>query len=110
MLLSTFYEVCCMSRSQQMKLLWKAFSIYSNCKTIFSLKVSSLNEIRSLHGIRALSIMWIVLTHTYIVSFWQVPTVNGQEVIGVGGLMSDNKRKATILKCYTFSGFKAPTA
>ena len=84
---STIYEVTCLKRSQQMKPLLKAFSTYSNCKKIFSMKVSSSNEIRSLHGIRALSIMWIVLTHTYIVSFWQVPTLNGQEVIEVRDLM-----------------------
>ncbi|GBN98401.1 Nose resistant to fluoxetine protein 6 [Araneus ventricosus] len=42
-----------------------AFSINSNTQKLVSLE-SKTNEMKSLHGIRALSMTWVILGHTYI--------------------------------------------
>lgn len=34
-----------------------------------------------IHGIRALSVIWIVICHTYMVSFWMVPAINANSII-----------------------------
>lgn len=44
---------------------FKAFSIYTNGKTLFNLDVKTENSIGSIHGIRSLSIFSIILVHTY---------------------------------------------
>jgi peptidoglycan/LPS O-acetylase OafA/YrhL len=45
-----------------------------------SMKPHLPNEIVFLHGIRALSIIWIVLVHTYLVTFWNMPMLNGNYI------------------------------
>jgi peptidoglycan/LPS O-acetylase OafA/YrhL len=41
------------------------------------MKPASSSEIVFLHGIRALSIIWIVMVHTYLITFWNMPMLNG---------------------------------
>lgn len=43
----------------------KAFSFFTNGKTLFNVKVTTENSIGSIHGIRSLSILSIILVHTY---------------------------------------------
>lgn len=38
-------------------------------------------EILFLHGIRAVAIIWIVLGHTYSISFLSVPTINANSLL-----------------------------
>lgn len=45
------------------KALFSAFSVYSNGKKLFQTSDTSKDIIESLHGIRALSIMWIIHGH-----------------------------------------------
>ncbi|KAG5680166.1 hypothetical protein PVAND_009691 [Polypedilum vanderplanki] len=74
--LSTICEV-----SQKIKHpLFKSFSIYSNFKALMTMKVQSSSEIVFLHGIRSISIIWIVLVHTYLITFWNMPMLNGNYV------------------------------
>lgn len=77
MILSTGYEITCNMLNHQKTQLFTSFSIYSNSKMIMTMKASSSKEMLFLHGIRALTIIWIVICHTYT-TFWQVPVYNGQ--------------------------------
>lgn len=53
--------------SKKNKLLrtFTAFSVYTNGRKLFRATTSS-DELDSLHGIRVISMLWIVLTHTYL--------------------------------------------
>jgi peptidoglycan/LPS O-acetylase OafA/YrhL len=37
-------------------------------------------DIIFLHGIRALSIIWIVLAHSFLMTYWYFPNYNGSEI------------------------------
>lgn len=54
--------------SKKNKLLrtFTAFSVYTNGRKLFQASTSSSDELDSLHGIRVISMLWIVLTHTYL--------------------------------------------
>uniref|UniRef100_A0A915HNX0 Nose resistant-to-fluoxetine protein N-terminal domain-containing protein n=1 Tax=Romanomermis culicivorax TaxID=13658 RepID=A0A915HNX0_ROMCU len=49
-----------------------SFSLYSNGKKIFSMKQKP-GQIHCLHGLRALSLLWIILAHTY---YWSTNYIN----------------------------------
>ena len=74
-ILSTAYEVSCSILSRKQTQLLTCFSLYSNSKMIMTMKTSSSKEIVFLHGIRSLTIIWIVICHTYT-TFWKVPVFN----------------------------------
>lgn len=38
-------------------------------------------EILFLHGIRSLATIWIVIGHTYALSYWMTPSINGNQMI-----------------------------
>lgn len=48
---------------------------------IFMTKPSSAKEMIFLHGIRSLSMIWIVICHTYMITFWMVPAINSHSII-----------------------------
>jgi len=77
MILSTGYEIACNMLNRKKTQLFTTFSIYSNSKMIMTMKASSSKEMLFLHGIRSLTIIWIVICHTYT-TFWQVPVYNRQ--------------------------------
>ncbi|CAO1408310.1 unnamed protein product [Diamesa hyperborea] len=78
---STIYEISCISANYKKNSTLSAFSVYSNSIAIFTLKTSSDKEMKFVHGIRALSVIWIVICHTYMVSFWMVPAINANSII-----------------------------
>lgn len=43
-----------------------AFSLYTNARRLFQNSTTSNDALDSLHGIRVISMFWIVLTHTYL--------------------------------------------
>lgn len=50
--------------------LLKTFSIYTNAKSLFEIKKSkSSDAVNCLHGIRALSICWIILGHRFVLQW-----------------------------------------
>lgn len=83
MVASTLYEILCISNDRKKCSTLSSFSVYSNTIAIFTLQTSSDREMKFLHGIRAWSVIWIVIGHTYIVSFWMVPAVNANSIIDV---------------------------
>lgn len=83
MVLSTAYEIVCLSKDRKKSSTLSSFSVYSNSIAIFTLKTSSDKELKFVHGIRALSVIWIVICHTYMVSFWMVPAINANSIIDV---------------------------
>lgn len=69
MLASTTYEVFCLRSEVEPSNILTIFSIYSNGKTIFRLsKPKSDTQIECLNGVRSMTIMWIILGHTYIMN------------------------------------------
>lgn len=60
--------------------LFIAFSLYTNGRQLFDItKSKSSNAIHCLHGIRALSVLWIIFGHRFDERF-MVPAVNSEEV------------------------------
>ncbi|XP_066999715.2 nose resistant to fluoxetine protein 6 [Anabrus simplex] len=55
-----------------------AFSVYKNCRSLFN--ISSRGQMASVHGIKFLSMMWIVLFHKYSVMV-ETPNVNSDAVL-----------------------------
>lgn len=78
MILSTWYEISCNIQNSKKYEILCVFSINSNLKSIMRMKPSSSKEIIFLHGIRALSITWIVICHTYAF-FMMLPTLNSND-------------------------------
>lgn len=69
LLVSTAYEIICLKTDREPSKMLMIFSIYSNGKTIFRIsKPKSDTQIESLNGIRSMTIMWIILGHTYIMN------------------------------------------
>lgn len=58
-----------------------SFSLYSNVHKILSLEPSSSREILFLNGIRSISMLSIVLGHTYMICFWLSPTLNSHAML-----------------------------
>lgn len=83
MISSTIYELICLKKMRVFSKTLASFSMYSNTKTIFSLKSKSASEIRCINGIRALSVIWIVICHNYLITYWQAPLINGSSMIEV---------------------------
>lgn len=83
MVVSTTYEVVCISKNYNKSATLSSFSVYSNSIAIFTLKPCTTMELKFVHGIRALSVVWIVICHTYMVSFWMVPAINANSIIDV---------------------------
>ncbi|CAO1387862.1 unnamed protein product [Diamesa serratosioi] len=80
MIASTIYEIVCISKKCKKSATLSSFSVYSNTIAIFTLEPSTTNELKFVHGIRALSIIWIVIGHTYL-TFLMVPAVNANSII-----------------------------
>jgi peptidoglycan/LPS O-acetylase OafA/YrhL len=78
---STIYEIVCNVNNFEKRKLLTSFSIYSNSKAIMTMKPSSSKEMLFLHGIRSLSIIWIVICHTYMITYWLVPTMNSHAML-----------------------------
>lgn len=77
LILSTAYEVRCNIAGCKKNQLLCAFSVYTNSKIIMTTKPMLPNEMIFLHGIRSLAIIWIVLGHTYALTYWMTPSMNG---------------------------------
>lgn len=87
--LSTAYDIVCIIRKVDKRLVLCTFSCYSNCKAIFTTKTSKAKEIVFIHGIRSLSMIWIVIGHTYLITFWLAPSLNSHSMIEwIGDLTS----------------------
>jgi peptidoglycan/LPS O-acetylase OafA/YrhL len=93
---STVYEIVCNINDVEKKPILCSFSIYSNSKAIMSMKPSSSKEMLFLHGIRSLSMIWIVICHTYMITYWYVPAINSHSLIDWLGNFSS---------MFLFSGF-----
>lgn len=71
---STIYDVTKRNQNQRRHPLLVAFSAFTNFQTLFNLEQNK-NDIPCLHGIRGLSIIWIIVGHRYILSM-QLPGMN----------------------------------
>ncbi|CRK90553.1 CLUMA_CG004257, isoform A, partial [Clunio marinus] len=78
---STTYESLCIGKRIESVKILSSFSIISNYKTIISLKPSSKNEMVFLHGLRSISMLWIVIVHTYMITYWLLPAINTHAII-----------------------------
>lgn len=70
--LATASDIVRRSRSQQIKIIsnlftkcWLSFSVCSNSTKILSTKVSE-NAIKPLYGMKVISLIWIIIAHTYL--------------------------------------------
>lgn len=81
----TIISTCCEIRSNIVQRgknsILCVFSVYSNSKRILTMKPMLPNEMAFLHGIRSIAIIWIVLGHTYSISFWSAPIINANSLI-----------------------------
>jgi peptidoglycan/LPS O-acetylase OafA/YrhL len=76
---STSYDVFTWLKKQEnSNQALKTFSLFTNGKTLFNLDVKAGNSIGSIHGIRGISILSIILVHTY---FFRVasPFIDGND-------------------------------
>ena len=81
MIASTIYDVVIQKNGDKKNALYAAFSVYTNGEKLFEIKRSnSPNAIECLHGLRGLSILWIVLGHRYLMPVSFVPVINRSEL------------------------------
>lgn len=76
LILSTSYEVSCNWRNCPKNPVLSSFSVYTNSKTIMTMKPLAKKEMLFLHGIRSLAIIWIVLGHTFSLGVWMSLSIN----------------------------------
>lgn len=79
--ISTAYEIACIVQNIDKHPFLCAFSCYSNSKAIMTMKPSSSKEMLFLHGIRSLSMLSIVIGHTYMITYWLAPAMNSHALI-----------------------------
>ncbi|CRK88151.1 CLUMA_CG001936, isoform A [Clunio marinus] len=73
MVLSTIYEIITIRNDRVPHELYASFSVYTNGWKLYNVSVSkSSDDIRCLHGIRALSIIYIIFGHRYGLPMWNV--------------------------------------
>lgn len=80
-LASTIYEVVCNIKGAKVNPALNAFSIYTNSKSILTMKPLMQKEITFLHGIRSFAIIWIVWGHAFSLNFWMGPLMNAKELL-----------------------------
>jgi hypothetical protein len=76
---STVYDLVFRQLKVDRHALLVSFSLYTNGQNLFNMKTSK-NDIRCLHGIRVLSIVWILLGHRYFL-YLLMPGMNPIEFI-----------------------------
>jgi len=59
-----------------------AFSAFKNGQQILSVSPQSETAITSIHGLRVLSLFWVILVHTYLQFF----AIGGKQIVFCGGL------------------------
>jgi peptidoglycan/LPS O-acetylase OafA/YrhL len=64
---STIYDVTMQKREHDRHPLFVSFSAYTNFQTLFSLHQNK-SDMHCIHGIRGLSIIWIIIGHRYVLS------------------------------------------
>ncbi|KAL7035542.1 hypothetical protein ACKWTF_008433 [Chironomus riparius] len=74
-ILSTSYEVTRNILSHPVNHLFASFSSYSNSKIMMTMKPFSSKEMMFLHGIRAITIIWILFGHTHL-TYYNLPAIN----------------------------------
>lgn len=78
---STIYDLYGVNQKTKQKMWLRSFSIYTNARTICSMEPISSKEMLFLHGIRALSIIWIVVAHVYNIGVFLTPATNSTAII-----------------------------
>ncbi|CAO1362003.1 unnamed protein product [Diamesa serratosioi] len=69
LLLSTSYDIYKKTQKRKPHELYVAFSVLTNCRKLFDFRKSEdPNSIHCLHGLRALSILWIMFGHRYVLT------------------------------------------
>lgn len=82
MLISTAYDVYMEKLDRPVHKLYASFSIYTNGEKLFDMKRNkSNNSIECLHGIRGLSILWIIFGHRYLLPINFHPVINRNDWI-----------------------------
>lgn len=74
MILSTLYEVICVKIKAKPNEMTAAMSLYSNGKYLFTMRQKK-DHIQVLHGLRALSLIWLMLGYRFILPLI-VPLIN----------------------------------
>lgn len=77
---STIYDICGANRQTKQNAVLKSFSIFTNVKNICSMEPASSKEMLFLHGIRAWSIIWIVVAHVYNIGVFLTPATNSTSI------------------------------
>ncbi|XP_017776356.1 PREDICTED: nose resistant to fluoxetine protein 6-like isoform X2 [Nicrophorus vespilloides] len=75
---STVYDIRVYKKTGDKADILIAFSLYSNAKKLFSTQVSA-DNLGVVNGVRALSMTWVLLGHTFMVNLF-FPSVNSIEI------------------------------
>lgn len=70
-----YYNLNCKKFSDKPHPLIISFSIYTNGKSLLQV-TNSAGQLKPLHGIRFLSMCWVVLLHAYMIVWLNGPTIN----------------------------------
>ncbi|KAG5684553.1 hypothetical protein PVAND_013778 [Polypedilum vanderplanki] len=66
MILSTTYEILMKHKEKEANRLFISFSVYTNGAKLFDVtKIKSASSLNCLHGLRGMSILWIILGHRF---------------------------------------------
>ncbi|KAG5684551.1 hypothetical protein PVAND_013777 [Polypedilum vanderplanki] len=66
MIASTIYEIIMKQKRKETNRLYISFSVYTNGAKLFDVtKIKSASSLNCLHGLRAMSILWIILGHRF---------------------------------------------
>ncbi|XP_077296659.1 nose resistant to fluoxetine protein 6-like [Arctopsyche grandis] len=57
-----------------------SFSIWTNTSKLFTINKNNSKSLKCLHGLRALSLMWVIIGHRYI-NYLMIPITNGTDIL-----------------------------